>query len=80
MSHEPRSHINERLHTEFANSGRAAGSGISHDRYDEDSGYRPQPIARGAVRFPSDYLTDKEREALNGEVRLIQRAREETKT
>ena len=31
----PRSHINERLHTSLANTGRAAGMGISYDRYDE---------------------------------------------
>ena len=64
----PRSHINERLHTSFANTGRAAGMGISYDRYDEESGYRPQPIKRGRVRLPSDYLTQEELEALNGEV------------
>ena len=64
----PRSHINERLHTSLANTGRAAGMGISYDRYDEESGYRPQPIKRGRVRLPSDYLTQEELEALNGEV------------
>ena len=64
----PRSHITERLHTSLANTGRAAGIGISYDRYDEESGYRPQPIKRGRVRFPSDYLTQEELEALNGEV------------
>ena len=64
----PRTHINERLHTSFANTGRAAGMGISYDRYDEESGYRPQPIKRGRVRLPSDYLTQEELEALNGEI------------
>ena len=64
----PRAHINERLHTSLANTGRAAGMGISHDRYDEESGYRPQPIKRGRVRFASDGLTQEELEALNGEV------------
>ena len=68
---EPRNHINERLHTEFANSGRAAGMGISYDRYDEESGYRPRPAERGAVIFPSDHLTAEERAALSGEVRII---------
>ena len=29
---EPKCHINERLHTELAQSGRAAGVGISYDR------------------------------------------------
>lgn len=71
---EPRSHVNERLHTEFANSGRVAGAGISYDRYDEESGYRPQPKECGMVRFPSDSLTPDEKAALSGEVRIIRRA------
>ena len=71
---EPRSHVNERLHTEFANSGRVAGAGIFYDRYDEESGYRPQPKECGMVRFPSDSLTPKEKAALSGEVRIIRRA------
>ena len=65
---EPRSHVNERLHTVFANSGRVAGVGISYDRYDEESGYRPQPKFCGAVKFPSDELTLEEKNALNGPV------------
>ena len=71
---EPRSHVNERLHTEFANSGRVAGAGISYDRYDEESGYRPQPKECGMVRFPSDSLTPEEKADLSGEVRIIRRA------
>ena len=35
---EPKCHINERLHTGLAQSGRAAGMGISYDRYDDESG------------------------------------------
>ncbi len=65
-----RGHINEHLHTTFANSGRAAGAGVLYDRYDEESGYRPQPINRGRVRFPSDSLTESELAKLNGEVRV----------
>ncbi len=61
-------HINEMLHTAFANSGRAAGMGITYDRYDEESGYRPQPKYCGTVRFPSDELTLEEKNALNGPV------------
>ena len=76
MKSEPRCHINERLHTEFANSGRAAGMGISYDRYDEESGYRPQPKELGAIRFPSDYYTAEEWEKLNGEVRIIKQGHE----
>lgn len=60
-------HINEFLKTDFANSGRAAGIGISEDRYDEESGYRPRPAERGALRFPSDGINP---ETLNGEVRI----------
>ena len=71
-----RSHINERLHTSFANTGRAAGMGISYDRYDEESGYRPQPRARGQIKFPSDGLTPEEREALNGPVVTRQKAQQ----
>ena len=71
MKSEPKSHINERLHTEFANSGRVAGAGILYDKYDDESGYRPQPIKRGAVTFPSDNLSPEERAALSGEVKII---------
>ena len=34
----PKRHINEFMHTSFANSGRAAGHGMVEDRYDEESG------------------------------------------
>ncbi len=61
-------HINEFLKTGLANSGRAAGAGVLYDRYDEESGYRPHPRARGQIRLPSDYLTQEQLEALNGEV------------
>lgn len=61
-------HINEMLHTEFVNSGRAAGIGITYDRYDEDSGYMPQPKFCGTVRFPSDKLKPEEISALSGPV------------
>ena len=67
---ERNTHANERMRTSFANSGRIAGMGISYDRYDEESGYRPGPADRGRVRFPSDYLTDKHIAALSGEVRV----------
>jgi hypothetical protein len=60
--------IRERLKTGLANTGRAAGAGIIYDRYDEESGYRPGPVDRGQVKFPSDSLTPEEREALNGPV------------
>jgi hypothetical protein len=70
-------HINEFLKTEFANSGRAAGTGISYDKYDEESGYKPQPRARGPIKFPSDSLTPEEREALNGPVITYQRQKKQ---
>lgn len=69
-------HINEFLKTGFANSGRAAGAGIIYDKYDEESGYRPQPRARGQIKFPSDGLTPEEREALNGPVVTRQKAQQ----
>ena len=72
---ERRTHINERLRTEFANSGRAAGIGISYDRYDEESGGPCYNHATGRVRMPSDSLTPEERGSLNGEVKIIQPAR-----
>ncbi|MGI6155713.1 MAG: hypothetical protein ACOYEB_07180 [Enterococcus lemanii] len=74
-----KTHINERLHTELANTGRAAGSGILYDRYDEESGYHPGPIDRGVVRFPSDYLTPEQKVALNGPVRVYKAEKEESR-
>ena len=73
---EPKCHINERLHTGLAQSGRAAGMGISYDRYDEESGYRPQPRELGVIRFPSDYYTAEELKKLSGEVRIVKQGRE----
>ena len=72
-----RGHINEHLHTTFANSGRAAGAGVLYDRYDEESGYRPTPAYRGAIKFPSDSLTPEQRQALNGEVKTYKMAKED---
>ena len=72
MTHK--TNINERLKTGFANTGRAAGAGTIYDRYDEESGYRPQPIQHGRIKFPSDSLTAEEREALNGPVRVYKEA------
>lgn len=61
-------HINEYLKTTFANSGRVAGAGISYDRYDDESG-NPCFIRKDKYpRLPSDSLTRKEWEALNGDV------------
>ena len=68
---EPKTHINEVLHTNFINSGRAAGEGITYDRYDDESGYRPGVRERGRVRLPHDSMTREQWEALNGEVRII---------
>lgn len=70
---KPRQHINERLHTGLANSGRAAGMGISYDRYDDESGGRTYSPHRTLVTFPSDRLTPEQRNALNGEVRIIKK-------
>ena len=71
---ERRTHINERLRTEFANSGRAAGIGTLYDNYGDESGGPRYNHATGRVRMPSDSLTPEERELLNGEVRIIRAA------
>lgn len=63
-----RPHINERLHTEFANKGRAAGMGILYDKYNEEKDIYTHSVH---VNLPSDYLTDEERKALSGEVKII---------
>lgn len=68
MGNDRRGHINERLHTGLANSGRAAGMGITYDRYDDESGnpWSNNHVIR--VRMPYDSLSKEERNALNGEV------------
>ena len=74
MKREPKSHINERLHTGLAQSGRAAGMGISYDRYDEESGnpdYNPHDTR---VRLPSDGMTEEEIAALSGDVKVLKGA------
>ena len=71
---ERRTHINERLRTEFANSGRAAGIGTLYGNYGDESGGPCYNHATGRVRMPSDSLTPEERELLNGEVRIIRAA------
>ena len=68
----PRGHINERLHTTLANSGRAAGTGISYDKYDDESGYRPGPYDRGRVSLPHD---GKKTDELNGPVIVVKPAK-----
>ena len=71
---ERRTHINERMRTEFANSGRAAGIGTIYDNYGDESGGPCYGHATVRVRMPSDSLTLEERELLNGEVRIIKAA------
>lgn len=61
-------HINEFLHTGFASSGRAAGIGITYDRYDDESGNHWSNSHKVRVKMPSDSLSEEERTALNGEV------------
>jgi hypothetical protein len=72
---ERRTHINERLRTEFANSGRAAGIGTLYDDYGDESCRPCYNPATGRVRMPSDSLTPEERGSLNGSVKIIQPAR-----
>lgn len=69
-----RTHINERLHTEFANSGRAAGMGISYDRYDDESGNPDYDPHDTRVRLPHDGLTEDELAELSGAVRVTKGA------
>ena len=70
MKHEPNSHINERMHTGLAQSGRAAGMGISYDRYDDESGNPDYDPHDTRVRMPHDGLTDDKLAALSGAVRV----------
>ena len=74
MKHEPNSHINERLHTGLAQSGRAAGMGISYDRYDDESGNPDYDPHDTRVRLPSDGLTEDKLAALSGAVRVTKGA------
>ena len=74
MPMSTKSHINERLHTGLAQSGRAAGMGISYDRYDDESGnpdYNPHDTR---VRLPHDGLTEDKLAALSGPVRVTKGA------
>ena len=68
-----RGHTNERIHTNFANSGRIAGIGISYDRYDDESGCPEYDYKRGRVKFPSDNLNPEERNSLNGPVIIVKK-------
>lgn len=45
-------HVNEQLHTCFANTGRIAGCGMNYDRYDDESGNPSYEKACGIIRFP----------------------------
>ena len=77
MKRTNKSHIGQYLKSSFANIGRAAGSGISEDRYDEDS-LGPKMYESVRVRLPSDFLTPEERTALNGPV-IVRTAKEAKK-
>lgn len=76
MKRADKSNINERLKTKFANRGRAAGAGISEDRYDEES-CGPKFYGSVRVRMPSDSLSTAERQALNGPVVIRKEAKHE---
>jgi len=66
-----RGHINERMKTTLANSGRAAGMGMCEDNYSEDSGLPDYTRHTGPVRLPHDGVDPAE---LNGPVRVINEA------
>ena len=62
------------LKTNFVNSGRSAGMGISYDDYSDESGN----YSYGGsiyVRLPSDNLTPEEKAALSGEVKTYKGAK-----
>jgi len=68
MKRTDKTHINERMKTGLANTGRAAGVGVLYDHYDEDS-YGPKYNETVRVRLPSDSLTPDEIKALSGDVK-----------
>ena len=70
MPMSTKSHINERLHTGLAQSGRAAGIGISYDRYDDESGNPDYDPHDTCGRLPHDGLTEDKLAALSGAVRV----------
>ena len=74
MATSTKSHINERLHTELAQSGRAAGMGISYDRYDDESGNPDYDPHDTRVRLPHDGLTEDKLAALSGAVIITERS------
>lgn len=64
-----RRHVNEFLKSNFANSGRVAGAGISYDRYDEES--TPEVHDKwnvASVRVVMPGRTAEERATLDGPV------------
>lgn len=70
-------HINEFRKTGFVGHGnRAAGMGILHDRYDEESGGWVYGTDSVMVKLPLDSLTTEERKALSGPV-IVKRLEEE---
>jgi hypothetical protein len=61
-------HINERMRTSFTSHGsRAAGMGILHDDYSEESG-RPRYDRSAYPVYTTDWLEEKEKERLPGPV------------
>lgn len=69
---ERNTHANERMRTNFVNSGRIAGGGILYDDYSEESwgGGKPCDNLIGTgVRLPHDGLSGKDLASLSGPVR-----------
>ena len=60
-------HINEHMRTSLAG-GRAAGTGMLYDRYDDESGLPAYGKGSVHVMLPSDYLTKAQQKALSGPV------------
>lgn len=59
-------HINEFMHTSFADSGMVSGMGILYDRYDDE--YNPNGYVDQSVMVIMPSRTKEEREALDGPV------------
>ena len=67
-------HVNEFRRTEFADSGRIAGTGITEDRYDDEASPRAKPLN---YQKPSAF-DHSQRKPQHGEVITYKAPREET--
>jgi hypothetical protein len=76
---ERNAHVNDRMRTSFANSGRIAGDGILYDDYSEESwggGKSCDNLIGAEVRLPHDGLSENELALLSGPVRTYKMPKE----